>query len=292
MPRPRRRNPWSSTGEILLWLLFVALLFPAGFAGWAVGHYTSLGGGKSASASAAPSGHQGGANLPVSAIGDPAKGQKLFDSKHCSDCHSYNGHGGSDAPPLDFMRGHLSAREIAEMAGTIWNHLPNMIPHFKDEGIPLPTFSNGQMADLIAYLHGGPPGGATTTTTAAATTTSAATTTPAGTTTTKSGGGGGGNAAAGKSVFASSGCGSCHTFKPAGSTGSIGPNLGSAPAADAKADHGMALAAFVKESIVNPDAYVPKGYPKGVMPSTFGKSLSKSQLDDLVAFIVSGTSKS
>jgi mono/diheme cytochrome c family protein len=34
-----------------------------------------------------------------------------------------------------------------------------------------------------------------------------------------------GDAAAGKSVFASQGCGSCHTLKDAGSTGTIGPNL-------------------------------------------------------------------
>ena len=32
----------------MIWVLFAALLFPAGFAGWAVGHYTSLGGDKSA----------------------------------------------------------------------------------------------------------------------------------------------------------------------------------------------------------------------------------------------------
>jgi cytochrome c553 len=39
------------------------------------------------------------------------------------------------------------------------------------------------------------------------------------------GGGGEGDAAAGKDVYASAGCGSCHTFADAGSTGTIGPNL-------------------------------------------------------------------
>jgi mono/diheme cytochrome c family protein len=39
--------------------------------------------------------------------------------------------------------------------------------------------------------------------------------------------GGGGKAATpdGKAVFASAGCGSCHTLKAAGATGNIGPNL-------------------------------------------------------------------
>jgi mono/diheme cytochrome c family protein len=39
------------------------------------------------------------------------------------------------------------------------------------------------------------------------------------------GAGGEGDAAAGKDVYASAGCGSCHTFEDAGSTGTIGPNL-------------------------------------------------------------------
>src|SRR5438105_11176387 len=39
------------------------------------------------------------------------------------------------------------------------------------------------------------------------------------------GGGGGTSAAAGKQVFASAGCGNCHTLKDAGSKGNVGPNL-------------------------------------------------------------------
>jgi cytochrome c551/c552 len=133
-------------------------------------------------------------------------------------------------------------------------------------------------------------GGGSSGTTSTAGTTTAATTTSGGTTT--SSGGGGGNAAAGKAVFASNSCASCHTFKPAGATGTIGPDLDSAPASDAKADNNMDLAAFIKESIVDPDKYVAKGYSKGLMPTNFGSQLSSSQLDDLVAFILSGTSKS
>ena len=48
--------------------------------------------------------------------------------------------------------------------------------------------------------------------------------------TTKSSGGGGGSAAAGQAVFAANGCASCHTFKPANATGTIGPDLDKAPA--------------------------------------------------------------
>ena len=127
-------------------------------------------------------------------------------------------------------------------------------------------------------------GGATTTT--PTTTTTPATTTSA--TTTSSGGSG--NAAAGKAVFAANGCASCHTFQPAGATGTVGPNLDTAPTSDAKADGNMDLTAFVKQSIEDPDAYIAKGYTKGIMPTTFGSSLSATQLNNLVAFIVSGQS--
>lgn len=50
----------------------------------------------------------------------------------------------------------------------------------------------------------------------------------------------------------------------------------------------MPLAAFIRESIVKPNAYISPGYPRGVMPQTFGKSLTKPQIDDLVAFMISG----
>jgi cytochrome c551/c552 len=122
------------------------------------------------------------------------------------------------------------------------------------------------------------------------TTTSAPTTTSGETTT--SSGKGGGNAAAGEAVFNANGCASCHTFGPANATGTVGPDLDKAPASDAKADNNMDLAAFIKESIEDPDAYIAKGYSKGIMPSTFDESLSGKQLNDLVAFIVSGSSSS
>ena len=69
--------------------------------------------------------------------------------------------------------------------------------------------------------------GSTPTTTTAPTTTAPAATTTAPTTaaapTTASASQG--DPTAGKAVFASAGCGGCHTLKAAGSTGTVGPNL-------------------------------------------------------------------
>jgi mono/diheme cytochrome c family protein len=91
-----------------------------------------------------------------------------------------------------------------------------------------------------------------------------------------------GNAAAGKAVFASQGCASCHTYAPAGAHGKIGPDLGHLASDAAKANQGS-LEEYTKTSITDPNAYVVPGFTKGVMPSFSG--LSPQQLADLVAFL-------
>jgi mono/diheme cytochrome c family protein len=157
-----RRESSPAVFEAIVILVALAVAAGAGLIGWVVGHEMASASASSATATQAasvPAGHVGGPNLAVSAIGDQAKGAELFESKGCSDCHSFNGQGGEDAPPLDSMMGHLSAREIANMSGDIWNHVPQMIHHFKEEGLTFPTFSDEEMADLIAYLHGGAPAG-------------------------------------------------------------------------------------------------------------------------------------
>lgn len=43
MARTGPRNPYVTVGEVLVWLLFFALLVPAGVVGWAIGHSTKSG---------------------------------------------------------------------------------------------------------------------------------------------------------------------------------------------------------------------------------------------------------
>lgn len=93
-----------------------------------------------------------------------------------------------------------------------------------------------------------------------------------------------GNAAAGKAVFAANGCSACHTFKPAGASGTVGPNLGHLAADATKANRGS-LVQYTTESIVTPNAYVVPGFSASIMPQDFGTKLSKKQLADLVAFL-------
>lgn len=236
----------------------------AGLIGFGIGHYTQAAAPATTSAAPSPTGHSG-AGLPAHEFGNASRGAKLFVSKGCADCHSYGGKGGTDAPALDYMAGHLSAREIANMSGTIWNHVPVMLAHFQEEGIQFPTFTGYQMADLIAYLHSKP------------------TERPAPSTQAGSEHGGmqmpsakPASAARGKSVFTTLGCGSCHTLAAAATKGTVGPNL----------DRSLKgrSAAYVEQSILEPNAVVAKGYPANVMPA-FGATITKQQLADLVAFL-------
>jgi cytochrome c551/c552 len=98
-------------------------------------------------------------------------------------------------------------------------------------------------------------------------------------------GGSTGDANAGKAVFASAGCAGCHTLSQAGASGTIGPNLNTAIKGDAGS---TPLPQFIKDSIVNPDAVIAKGYSAGIMPTSFGSSLSSTDINNLVALIMSG----
>ena len=86
-----------------------------------------------------------------------------------------------------------------------------------------------------------------------------------------------GSPGAGKEVFTSAGCGACHAFRAAGTSGATGPNLDeSLEGKDAD---------YVRESIVDPNEEITEGFSEGIMPDTFDEQLSEKQLDDLVAFL-------
>ena len=90
--------------------------------------------------------------------------------------------------------------------------------------------------------------------------------------------------APGKAIFTTQGCGACHTYGPAGpeANGNIGPDLDKLP--DYAKQAKQPLKEFVTRSIVNPEAYVQPGYPKGVMPKSYA-SLPANDLKDLVDFL-------
>jgi mono/diheme cytochrome c family protein len=76
-----------------------------------------------------------------------------------------------------------------------------------------------------------------------------------------------GDAAAGKKVFETAGCTSCHTLADAGATGTVGPNL----------DEAKPPASLVVDRVT---------HGKGVMPS-FSGQLSEQQIQDVAAYVSS-----
>ena len=245
----------------LLIAIVLMLIALAALLGWAVGNQTASNTKTVTTPSgsmAAPSGHTGGSDLAVDDIGDASRGARLWAAKGCADCHSYGGRGGADAPPLDFMRGHMSAREIADMSGQIWDHLPAMLSHFREEKLPVPSFTQGEMADLVAFLHSGK--GARAGAAKAHR--------------------GGMQMAGGKGVFLSAGCGACHTYAAADTRATVGPNLDRTLIGKS--------GAFVRESIVKPNAMISRGYPKGVMPTTYASQLTAREINLLVSFLLQG----
>jgi cytochrome c oxidase subunit II len=88
---------------------------------------------------------------------------------------------------------------------------------------------------------------------------------------------GGGAAPDGKAIFTENGCGGCHALADAGTTGGTGPDLDEVlPDKDA---------AFIEESIVDPDKEIAQGFSAGIMPGQFGQSLQPEELDALVKYL-------
>jgi cytochrome c6 len=78
-----------------------------------------------------------------------------------------------------------------------------------------------------------------------------------------------GDAAAGKKVFASAGCGGCHTLKDAGATGNVGPNL----------DQAKPPLSLIIDRVTN---------GKSPMPSFKGQ-LTDKQIADVAAYVFQAT---
>jgi mono/diheme cytochrome c family protein len=79
-----------------------------------------------------------------------------------------------------------------------------------------------------------------------------------------------GDATAGKDVFASQGCGACHTLSAAGASGNVGPNLDDAKPA--------------RELVITRVTLGQGGMPK------FGDKLKAQQIADVAAYVVESTS--
>lgn len=83
---------------------------------------------------------------------DAARGRQLFASKGCVVCHSINGVGGEDAPPLDASTMSMPMNPF-EFAARMWRGAEAMVALQREElGDPI-ELTGQELADLISFVH-------------------------------------------------------------------------------------------------------------------------------------------
>jgi mono/diheme cytochrome c family protein len=203
--------------------------------------------------------------LPASGCGtssaDVERGRVLFIQK-CGTCHvmAQAGTTAQIGPDLDdaFGAARASGQGESTIEGVVASQIENPRPSNENPAVSMPAeIVTGQDAqDVAAYvaLYAGVPDAAPPTV-------------PGG---------------PGAQVFASNGCGGCHTLAAAKSGGVTGPELDQVLPGQS--------AATIHKSIVDPNSALAKGYPPNVMPATYETTLSPKELEDLVAYLVKSTS--
>jgi cytochrome c2 len=82
---------------------------------------------------------------------DSARGERLFQSLACIQCHSVNGTGGTSAADL----GRIADRGFtpATLAATMWNHGPTMWGAIHEDRIPTGALDRQAAQDLMAFFY-------------------------------------------------------------------------------------------------------------------------------------------
>jgi mono/diheme cytochrome c family protein len=91
--------------------------------------------------------------------------------------------------------------------------------------------------------------------------------------------------ARGRRVYLDEGCGGCHTSEGL-SAGVVGPNQTNIGSVAETRIPGMSAEDYIRESILDPSAYIVEGYQDNIMPKNYDELIEADQLDDLVAFLL------
>jgi mono/diheme cytochrome c family protein len=204
----------------------------------------------------------------VSAQGNFDRGKQLFAAK-CATCHTLRdaGSNATIGPNLDaaFGQARASGMDPQTIAGVVKNQVENPRPSTEDPSVSMPAdlLSGADLNDVASYIGevaGNPkfkgpnlpnlPGA---------------------------------------QVFSQNNCAGCHTLQAAGASGTTGPNLDDVIGTVTQTKGGkddLKTPAGIKEAIVNPNKTIAPGYPSGVMPPTFGQTISSQDLSALVEFLM------
>jgi mono/diheme cytochrome c family protein len=188
---------------------------------------------------------------------DPQRGRTLFVQK-CGECHTLAQAGSTGAVGPNLDHAFAAARAIGNDSDTIEGVVKAQVEYPRENNgntavsMPADLVTGQDLDDVAAYVGewAGVPGAAPP----------------------KVPGG------PGAQVFASNGCGTCHTFAAAEAGGVTGPNLDEELPGESQA--------AVEEMIKDPNAEIVKGYPPNVMPQTYEQMLSQKEIEDLVKYLL------
>ncbi|MBI2486788.1 MAG: c-type cytochrome [Deltaproteobacteria bacterium] len=82
--------------------------------------------------------------------GDVKKGEKLFSTKGCENCHSVGTEAHKIGGDLSKWRGLVSPILWAEV---MWGHAAEMEERMKEMGVEWPEFKGNELVDLITYIR-------------------------------------------------------------------------------------------------------------------------------------------
>ena len=80
------------------------------------------------------------------------------------------------------------------------------------------------------------------------------------------------------------GCITCHSLEPG--VVLVGPSQSDVGARAETAVEGLTAEEYLRQSIEEPDAHIAEGFSEGLMHPTYGEELTNTQINDLVAFML------
>lgn len=196
---------------------------------------------------------------------DLAAGKRLF-TQRCAACHTLKraDTAGTVGPNLDAA--FVTSRRNGLGADTIEGVVRGQIANPRASSAMPPGLVKGQDArDVAAYVASaaGVPGRDTG----------------------RLAGVGLATAKSGKQIFTAAGCAACHTLADAGAKADVGPPLDQLAAA-AGSRTGLQAEDYVRQAIVEPDAFIVSSFRPGVMPRDYARRLKRAQIDAVVDYLL------
>jgi cytochrome c551/c552 len=103
-------------------------------------------------------------------------------------------------------------------------------------------------------------------------------------------GAGAGDPEAGEALYAQQligtqpGCMTCHSLEP--DVVMVGPSLSTIGSVAGSRVSGLSAEEYLRQSILEPDAYLVEGFGAGLMPASLAGELTEQQVSDIVAYML------